>query len=70
MMHDFARKLCGRGYVPQYSSGIACPGCGNGNWVIGRRSAECAGCGTALPFGPVQRELAPAIRMPGWGDRA
>jgi hypothetical protein len=34
----------------------ACGDCGAGNWLVGRRSAECASCGTALPLaggGPI-----------------
>ena len=27
-----------------------CPGCGRSNWHVGRVGAECAFCGTALPF--------------------
>lgn len=27
-----------------------CPGCGRSHWHIGRMSAECAFCGTALPL--------------------
>ncbi|GAA4768657.1 hypothetical protein GCM10023219_13310 [Stakelama sediminis] len=27
-----------------------CPGCGNTQWVIGRTTAECAFCATALPI--------------------
>ena len=27
-----------------------CPGCGRSHWYIGRLSAECAFCGTALPL--------------------
>jgi hypothetical protein len=27
-----------------------CPGCGRTHWLVGRMSAECAFCGTALPF--------------------
>lgn len=27
-----------------------CPGCGNSNWHVGRISAQCAFCDTALPF--------------------
>lgn len=41
-----------RGYVVHYRTGMICPGCGAGKWLIGRRSAECAGCGTALPLAP------------------
>jgi hypothetical protein len=29
---------------------VACPDCGATNWLIGRRSAECAACGAALPL--------------------
>lgn len=27
-----------------------CPGCGRTHWIIGRVSAECAFCSTALPL--------------------
>jgi hypothetical protein len=27
-----------------------CPGCGRTHWMIGRATAECAFCGTALPL--------------------
>ena len=27
-----------------------CPGCGRTHWIIGRVSAECAFCATALPL--------------------
>jgi len=27
-----------------------CPGCGRSHWYVGRASAECGFCGTALPF--------------------
>jgi hypothetical protein len=27
-----------------------CPGCGRSHWIIGRVSAECAFCSTALPL--------------------
>ncbi len=27
-----------------------CPGCGRSNWLVGRASAECGFCATALPF--------------------
>ena len=27
-----------------------CPGCGRMHWLIGRMSAECAFCSTALPL--------------------
>jgi hypothetical protein len=27
-----------------------CPGCGRTHWWLGRTSAECVSCGTALPY--------------------
>ncbi len=35
---------------PAYHAGTRCPACGGRAWLIGRRSAECARCGEALPF--------------------
>lgn len=44
--------LIGRGYGPVYHSGEVnhCPGCGRSHWHVGRVSAECAFCSTALPL--------------------
>lgn len=41
-----------RGYHLVYRPDVvnACPGCGQSNWNIGRHSAECAFCATALPL--------------------
>jgi hypothetical protein len=33
-----------------------CPGCGRTHWLIGRMSAECAFCATALPLEASLRE--------------
>jgi len=40
------------GYHVPYRDGEAnhCPGCGRTHWLIGRVSAECAFCTTALPL--------------------
>lgn len=48
MMHD----LAGRGYHAVYREHEVnhCPGCGRTHWLIGRMSAECAFCTTALPL--------------------
>jgi hypothetical protein len=42
-----------RGYVLTYRAGRPhpCPGCGGTNWNVGRQTAECAHCLTALPLG-------------------
>ena len=43
-----------RGYQPLYHGpGERCPGCDGKHWHIGRMSAECAMCGTALPLADV-----------------
>jgi len=41
-----------RGYHAVYHDGEVnhCPGCGRTHWIIGRISAECAFCTTALPL--------------------
>lgn len=39
-----------RGFAMRYRDGMHCPGCDARNWYIGRSSAECARCGTALPL--------------------
>ena len=48
MTHDPA----GRGYHVVYREHQVnhCPGCGRTHWLIGRMSAECAFCSTALPL--------------------
>ncbi len=42
----------GRGYHAVYREHDVnhCPGCGRTHWLIGRVSAECAFCATALPI--------------------
>jgi len=41
-----------RGFLPAYHMGEAnrCPGCGRSHWFIGRVTAECGFCTTALPL--------------------
>lgn len=48
MKHDPA----GRGYHAIYREEEVnhCPGCGRTQWLVGRFSAECAFCSTALPL--------------------
>jgi hypothetical protein len=39
-----------------------CPGCGRTQWIVGRVSAECAFCATALPLAEASvRSSGPAI---------
>lgn len=48
--HQF--RLAAHGYSPLYFLGEVnhCPGCGRSQWLIGRVTAECAFCATALPL--------------------
>jgi len=49
---SFPSRLREMGFRPLYhrNSVNHCPGCGQTQWYIGRISAECAFCGTALPL--------------------
>lgn len=45
-----------RAYMPLYHQGSTnhCPACSGNHWIIGRSSAQCAYCHTALPLAPAQ----------------
>lgn len=43
-----------RGWTVLYRPPQACPACGRGHWLVGRRSAECAFCGAALALAPTE----------------
>ena len=49
---SFAAGLAKRGHHIVYRTNAAnhCPGCGRSHWYIGRVSAECGFCGTAVPL--------------------
>jgi hypothetical protein len=48
----FAHDPALRGYHAAYRENQVnhCPGCGRSHWYVGRMSAECGFCGTALPL--------------------
>lgn len=58
-----------RGYHAVYRADERnhCPGCGREHWIIGRKLAECAFCGTALPLREDNRTAAPTIMH--WSGR-
>lgn len=60
-----------RGYSVVYQQGSVnkCPGCGNTQWFVGRFSAECAVCSTALPFDYTNGQGSTIIRIVTNGDR-
>ena len=47
-----ARHVSERGYSQVYRENEVnhCPGCGRTHWYVGRISAECGFCSTALPL--------------------
>jgi hypothetical protein len=49
---SFAHDPAARGYCPVYRENQVnhCPGCGRTHWYVGRVSAECGFCATALPL--------------------
>lgn len=46
------RRITQRGHAPTYrfDTTTHCPGCDRAQWHVGRMSAECAFCATAVPF--------------------
>ena len=64
---SFAAALAKRGHHIVYRANEAnhCPGCGRSHWYIGRISAECGFCGTAVPLAETSRhEAAPTRTRP------
>ncbi len=51
-MYHFGIKQSQSGYRVAYRplEPNHCPGCGGNHWLIGRTTAECAFCATALPL--------------------
>ena len=49
---NFSHNPIRRGYQATYHEDQVnfCPGCGRTHWLIGRVSAECGFCATALPL--------------------
>jgi hypothetical protein len=55
---SFAAALAQRGHHIVYRANASnhCPGCGHSNWFIGRVSAECGFCGTAVPLAEARHD--------------
>jgi PilZ domain-containing protein len=70
---SFAASLAKRGHHIVYRANESnhCPGCGRSQWYIGRVSAECGFCGTAVPLAEASvleaPRAAPAVRRPASG---
>ncbi|HZU51070.1 MAG TPA: PilZ domain-containing protein [Sphingomicrobium sp.] len=63
---SFAAGLAQRGHhiVYRANSSNHCPGCGRSHWYIGRVSAECGFCGTAIPLAEARHDdtISPVTR--------
>ena len=61
-IHQMRAPYATRSYVATYRPERAnfCPGCGQSHWLVGRVSAECARCSTALPLAESVQTMAPA----------
>jgi hypothetical protein len=61
---SFAATLAQRGHHIVYRANESnhCPGCGRSHWYIGRVSAECGFCGTAVPLAEARHDDAPSVR--------
>lgn len=55
---SFAAGLARRGHHIVYRANAEnhCPGCGRSHWYIGRISAECGFCGTAVPLAEARHD--------------
>jgi hypothetical protein len=58
MPHALELDLWARGYRVLFHRGEPnrCPGCGKSQWLVGRTTAECALCATALPLADAEHE--------------
>ena len=65
---SFAAGLAQRGHHIVYRANESnrCPGCGRSHWYIGRVSAECGFCGTAVPLAETSRQE--AVGRPAGGS--
>jgi len=61
---SFAATLAQRGHHIVYRANESnhCPGCGRCHWYIGRFSAECGFCGTAVPLAEARHDDAPVAK--------
>lgn len=57
-MNEAAIKMAERGYSVVYHADRVnhCPGCGRSQWHVGRSTAECAFCSTAVPLANSERD--------------
>lgn len=73
---SFAATLAKRGHHVVYRNNASnhCPGCGRSQWYIGRITAECGFCGTAVPLAEARSDYrnkpdSGSARAPSSGDQ-
>jgi hypothetical protein len=61
-----------RGYHAVYrrDSVNHCPGCGGSHWLVGRVSAQCAFCGTAIMLAEAGMTGGGRVRVPAFEEAA
>jgi hypothetical protein len=67
---SFADSLARRGHHIVYRANTSnqCPGCGRSQWYVGRISAECGYCATAVPLAEARLDRpSPAVYSSGPG---
>lgn len=57
----FSPALRGFHLVYRENEANYCPGCGRTHWIVGRTSAECASCSTALPLRQLETKSRPSF---------
>ena len=69
---SFAHDPQHRGYLVAYREDEVnhCPGCGRTHWYVGRLSAECGFCSTALPLADTGITGTGLLRRHHWVEAA
>lgn len=60
--NHFRPEARGYGVVYRENEINHCPGCGRTHWYIGRLTAECAFCATAVPLPDVTLKTSATVR--------
>lgn len=67
---DFGADLAARGHHVVYRANESnrCPGCGRAQWYVGRMTAECGFCGTAVALAEAEWSGGGRAEAPANGD--
>lgn len=69
---DLRHQVAARGHHVVYraSETNRCPGCGGAQWYVGRMTAECGFCGTAIVLAEAEFSSNPQFQSPGTRGKA